>query len=95
MKIGDKVRVNESYLFDFPACTDRVGEIVGVSEEGCIHGETYDVEFESGNTDWFYPYDLEIVESESPYEEELNEDEVYELLERAQAVGDEHAIVSR
>ena len=95
MKIGDKVRVTEDFLKDVPNYSDREGVIVGKSEVGCVYGEAWDVEFESGNTDWMFPCDLEIVESESPYEEELTEDEVYELLERAQAVGDEHAIVSR
>ncbi len=63
MKIGDKVRVTEDFLLDFPACPDREGVIVGVSKDGCVYGELMDVEFENGNCDWMYPCDLEVVES--------------------------------
>ena len=93
MKIGDKVRINDRFLSEFPNCPDREGVIVGVSEEGCVYGETYEVEFESGNCDYMYPCDLEAVESESPYEEDGGE--IEELLERAQAMRDEYDLVSR
>ena len=95
MKIGDKVRVTEVFLEDYPDFADREGVIIGESAAGCIHDKTWEVEFTSGISEWIYPCDLEVIESESLYEEELSEDEVYELLERAQAVGDEHAVVSR
>ena len=95
MKIGDKVRVTEVFLDDYPDFADREGVIIGESAAGCIHDKTWEVEFTSGISEWIYPCDLEVIESESLYEEEFSEDEVYELLERAQAVGDEHAVVSR
>ena len=99
MKIGDKVRVTEVFLDDYPdfavSVADREGVIIGESAAGCIHDKTWEVEFTSGISEWIYPCDLEVIESESPYEEELNEDEVYDLLERAQAVRDEYDLVSR
>ena len=93
LEIGQAVRVTEDFLTDYPDFGSPVGKIVGVSEEGCVHGETWEVEFEDGACEWMYPCDLEIVESESPYEED--EAELDELLERAAAVAEEHTNVAR
>ncbi len=76
LEIGQTVRVTEDFLNDCPCFGSPVGKIVGVSEEGCVHGETWEVEFEEGDEVEF---------------EEGDEAELDELLERAAAWADERA----